>query len=273
MRTSQDLPDFEKPPVIEVVCGIQFKELRSLLAPHLGLLWEKFKAEYPGCQEVPPLAGTFERFDEGASSKADIQLSENPPLPRIWFIHTQGNGIVQVQRNRFLHNWKKIRIEDEYPRYGAVISMFRERLATFEDFVEENALGTIEPLQYEMTYMNHIPQGEGWDSMGELGTIFPDFTWRNEKDRFLPQTESISWRTSFALPKRTGRLHVTIRNVQRREDNLPLLLYELTVRGMPADTSRDAMWKWFDLAREWIVRGFEDLTGTDIQTKTWRKKQ
>jgi hypothetical protein len=29
---------------------------------------------------------------------------------------------------------------------------------------------------------------------------------------------------------------------------------------------------WFDLAREWIVRGFTDLTGTDIQKNEWGLK-
>lgn len=272
MPTSRNLPNFEKPPVAEVVCGIQFKELRSLLAPHLGLLWERFKPEYPKCQEAPPLAQTLERFNDQPSPSIDAGFTDKPPLPRVWFLQTQGNGLIQVQRNRFLHNWRKIHPDDEYPHYDTVIEMFCERLSTFTDFINETSLGTINPLQYELTYVNHILDGEGWNSFRELGKVLPDFDWRNDAKRFLPQSQDLNWRTSFDLPEREGRLHVAARSAKRREDNLPILLFELTVRGMPRDSSRDAMWKWFDLAHEWIVCGFADLTSDYMHTNIWRRK-
>jgi hypothetical protein len=58
------LPDYEKPPVIEVVCGILFEPIKGLTAPYIGVLWEKFKSEYPRCKEVAPLVPVIERFDE-----------------------------------------------------------------------------------------------------------------------------------------------------------------------------------------------------------------
>jgi hypothetical protein len=206
----QDLPDFEKPPVTEVVCGVQFKELRSLIIPHLGQLWEKFKAEYPRYQEVSPIV--------------------------------------------------------------PVIELFKRHLSSFEDFVEEAPLGSIEPVQYEMTYVNLIPQDEGWSSLKELRKVFPDFAWQN-KPRFLPEAEVINWRTSYVLPKQAGRLHTTIRNGTRADDNSPIVRFELTARGMPADTSKDAMWQWFALDHEWIVKGFEDLTGSTMHKNVWKKRK
>ena len=35
----------------------------------------------------------------------------------------------------------------------------KNRLSKFEEFLVENDLGNIEPLQYEMTYINHIHKG------------------------------------------------------------------------------------------------------------------
>ena len=262
-----DLPDYDRPPVVEVACGIHFSPLKSLLAPHLGLLWERFKPEYPICQEVAPLSPVIERFDQPAS--IDVELTDKPPLPRIWFIHERETGIVQVQRDRFLHNWKKIRPEDEYPRYPTVIKLFRDRLSRFETFLDDTNLGSIEPLQYELTYVNHILSGEGWNTISEVGQIFPDSAWRAGTDRFLSTPETISWRSSFVLPDQVGRLHVSIRNGNRKQDNRSVVVCELTARGMSNDTSRDAMWQWFDLAREWIVRGFADLAGAEIQSRRW----
>ncbi|MFQ5822102.1 MAG: TIGR04255 family protein [Candidatus Heimdallarchaeota archaeon] len=274
MRTAEDgLIHYGNPPVIEVVCGILFKPIRLLLAPHLGLLWEKFRSEYPKCREVPPLAPIIEEFeDRGGVPELRVQLTEKPPLPRIWFIHRNENGIIQVQRDRFLHNWRRVRPDDEYPRYYRVIEMFRKHLSSFESFLEENGLGRITPLQYEMTYVNHIPKGEGWETINEIGTVFPDFAFRRQPERFLPLPEAINWRTSFVLPERVGRLHVTIRRTVEKESSHPILLLELTVRGIGSEKSFDEMWSWFDLAHEWIVYGFADLTGKEVQRTVWKRK-
>jgi len=69
-----------------------------------------------------------------------------------------------------------------------------------------------------------------------------------------------------------GRLHVTIQNGMVRDTRQPLLILNLTVRGIGNDKSSEAMWPWFDLAREWIVRGFGDLTGEEVQKRIWKKK-
>lgn len=263
------LPEYKSPPVIEVVCGVLFKPLEGLLAPHLGVLWERFRADYPVLQEQPPLAPVFERFDD--SPPIQIEIKDRPPLPRTWFVHQEENGIIQVQRDRFLHNWKKVRPSDEYPRYRSVIKMFRERLASFASFLDEVGLGKIEPQQFEMTYVNHIPRGDALQSLNEVAKVFPDFGWRDNESRFLSHPEAYHWRTSFALPDNTGRLHTTIRSAVRREDGEPILLFELTARGIGQDASEDSMWTWFDVAHEWIVRGFTDLTGNVMHKDVWKR--
>ena len=265
----ESLPEFERPPVIEVVCGVLFKPLERMLAPHLGVLWERFKPKYPRCQEVAPLAPVIEQFDDPA--RVELSISDRPPLPRIWFVHESETGIIQVQRDRFLHNWKKVCPEDEYPRYTSVIDLFRKHLATFDSFVTEIGLGGIEPLQYELTYVNHIPQSDGFETLERVGKVLPDFGWRHAAGRFLPTPERLNWRTSFLLPNKAGRLHATIRNSVRRDDDKPILLLELTARGLGIDSSRAEMWKWFDLGHEWIVRAFADLTDADVQRNVWKR--
>ncbi len=264
-------PSYEDPPVTEVVCGILFKPLEALLAPHLGLLWEKFKAEYSSCREVAPLAPAIERFE--GQPEVKFMFADVPPLPRIWFVRSEDNAIIQVQRDRFLHNWKKVRPEDEYPRYHKVIQMFKDHLSRFQGFLQEYQLGAIEPLQYEMTYVNHISKSNAWTKIGEIGKVFPDFCFKENEQRFLPEPEGVNWRTTFVLPDKAGRLHVTIRNAISRDRNIPILLLELTVRGIGKDKSFEGMWAWFDLAREWIVRGFADLTSDEVQKNVWRRKE
>lgn len=269
MDDERPFPEYDLPPVTEVVCGTLFKALEGLQMPHIGLLWDRFRAEYPTCQEVAPLLPLVERFSEATDPEL-AGFSEVPP-PRIWFLHKDGTGIIQVQKDRFLHNWKQSKPSDEYPRYATVRDLFANRLEVFERFLSEFNIGPLTPLQYEMTYVNHIPLNAGWKTLSEMGDLFPDHEWRNATGRFLPTPEIVNFRQAFALPDRSGRLHVAIRNAVRRDDNQPILLFELTVRGFPSDASPQSMWNWFDLAREWIVRGFTDLTGEGVQKTVWRR--
>lgn len=271
-KSSKVLPDYEKPPVIEVVSGIMFEPFKGLAAPYLGILWQKFKSKYPQCREVAPLLPVVERFDEAVAG-GSLPFGEGFPTPRTWFETADGNGLIQVQRDRFLHNWKKEREDDQYPHYDYVINSFRECLTIFEDFLEENKLGAIEPVQYELTYINHIPQGDGWTALSNLRNVFPDFAWRAPDQRFLPVPENINWQTSFVLPEQSGRLHASIRLGKRRSDQRATFLFELTARGISEDRSRSAMWSWFDVAHEWIVRGFTDLTGEELHKTLWRRKR
>src|SRR6266545_3182497 len=124
------LPEYGRPPVNEVVCGVLFKSLDHFLTPYLGRLWDSFKGEYPTCEEAPPIIPIVETFGE-RRTQSKPEFAEIPPQPRVWFVHANRNGIIQVQRDRFLHNWRKIRPKDEYPRYRNVISMFQSHLSQF----------------------------------------------------------------------------------------------------------------------------------------------
>jgi uncharacterized protein (TIGR04255 family) len=272
-KISENLPKYENPPVIEVVCGILFRPIERMLAPHLGLLWEKYKRDHPSCQEVPPLAPVIERFEETPAQTVELELSNRPLLPRIWFVTSNGTGIIQIQTDRFLYNWRRVRGEDEYPHYHQVVEMFRDHLAKFELFLGEAEIGTIEPLQYEITYVNHIPRGSGWTNLNDIDKVFPDLAWRGDQERFLPAPEGINWRTAFVLANRTGRLHASVRHVVRPQDRRRIVLLELTARGMGDDMCGEGMWTWFDLAHEWIVRGFADLTGEEVQRNIWGLRQ
>jgi len=266
-----DLPEYENPPVIEVVCGVLFQPLGGLSGPYLGLLWERFREDYPMVQEMPILAPIVERFD--VSPPAEAQFSQVTAWPRTWFIQKDETGLIQVQRDRFLYNWRKISEKHPYPRYHNVIGKFREHFSQFCDFLAEHDLGAIQPLQYEMTYINHIPEGEGWNTLADIGEVFPDLRWRSNSVRVFPSPESILWRAAFVLPNQQGRLHASIVNAQWEKDgrNINILILELTARGIGRNPSQEEMYAWFDLARESIVRTFTDLTSEIIQHAIWRR--
>lgn len=254
---------FDRPPIIEVVCGLMFEPLKELLAPHLGLLWERFKPAYAMCKEAPPLAIQIETE---AGTVSEAEFLEVPPLPRIMFEEPQGNGVLQIQRDRFHHNWRRQSLEDVYPHFEEVFSLFQMRLDTFRAFLAEAGLGKMAIKQYEITYVNHIPRGDGWETTADIGNVFPDFSWRRDDKRSEPS--SINWRASFKLP--SGRLHTTIRNATRISDSKEIILFDLTARGIGEDRTDEDMEQWFRNSHDEIVKAFAEMTSPELQTATWR---
>ncbi len=265
------LPDYEVPPVIEVVCGLQFAPLEGFLATAFGLLWQRVKEDYPACEQQAPLAQIIERFGELATEEPRIELSSAPPLPRMFFVHQTPCWLLQVQSDRFLHNWRKQQETDVYPHFPEVFKRFWSAWERFRRFCRDDKVGTPQINQLEVTYINHIVQGEGWDGVATIGHVFPDVEWRTQRS-FLPTPESATWKLSFLMPGLSGRLHVSVRHALRRRDMKPVLLCELTARGVPRSLDDDAIREWFQQGREWIVRGFADLTHERIQKEFWKRK-
>jgi uncharacterized protein (TIGR04255 family) len=253
-----------------VACSVLFPSLEGLLSPHVGLLWQRFQPEYPFCDDVVPIPPRVEVF-KNQDVESQLKLSSIPPLPRAWFINQNGTRIIQIQRDRFVHNWRKTETDSEYPRYDRLIKDFQKHLAEFDDFLTEAELGQVQPIQYELTYVNQIPQGQAWLTLEDIGKIFPDVSWKAGSSRFLSHPQSISWVAVFDLPDELGRLHASVKLGVLNEK--PTLLFDLTVRGLGNYTSRDTLQNWFDEAHKWIVCAFADLTDKEMQTKTWKRRE
>lgn len=261
------LPNFEHPPVVEVVCGISFKTLEKFLIPWIGELWAEFRKDFPLCQEHPPLAQFKEH--SGAPGGIEIEIPRMPPAPRVWFHNLDESHLIQVQRDRFIHNWKKPNDQAQYPRYSKIQELFRDELARFKTFIVKNELGQVEPIQYELTYVNIFPIGEGWNDLSEIGKILPDCSWRGSGQRFLPTPESHTYQTRFSLPDNGGALHVNVQRATKLTNGQDVIRMDFSVRGFPGKHSEDTMHNWFEVAHRWIVLGFTDMTSSEIQSDQW----
>jgi uncharacterized protein (TIGR04255 family) len=256
------LPSYGQLPVDEVVCGFTFEPLRQFKIPHIGLLWQRFRQDYPTVQHAVPIA---------SDSSLLVDEATRIPLPRVWFISNGDNELIQLQLDRFYYNWR--RRGDEYPRYPSIIEKFERGKSDLEAFTSELALGTIKPLECELTYINHIPRGQGWENTDDLAKLFRDFTWQKKKHQFLPNPGTIAWQVRFELPEGKGWLNVKLNQATRKADGVPSYILELTAKGLGEEKSAKAIHSWFDMAHEWIVRGFTDLTETAVQESIWKREK
>jgi len=268
------LPDFKKSPVVEVALSIQFPPLKGVKNAHFMRLWtDVFRKDFPETEEQPPLNHVLERFGTPTPGNVRIQLEAGLPVPRYWFKNTDGTELVQVQRDRFIRNWRQLQTGKPYPRYEPLRKKFIKQFSKFTNFVEKEGMGKIEPDQCEVTYVNDLPDGEGWNSFGELGKVVT--VWQSDfSDDFLPTPENIQFTTSFIIPgegeKPVGRLHVAIEPRYQLPDITPLLRLSLTARGAPIGKGLDGVQKFMDLGREWVVKGFTSIT-TDPMHKIWER--
>jgi uncharacterized protein (TIGR04255 family) len=267
----QHLPDFGRPPLIEVALSVQFEPLSNFQPPHMGLLWSRFRDRFPQMEVHPPLPSIKEDFMRRKARKLtiEVELSGADADFRYWFLNEKSTELIQVQRDRFAHNWRKVDTEGEYPRFETIRDRFREELKEFECFISDEQLGTLQPDQCEITYVNHIAPNQTWASHADIGDVFS--FWRADHDEFLrgPEAEHLAMQYLLPNPDPVGRLHVTIDSAFSAEDESPVFVMNLVARGAPLEGDEGVI-RFLELGRDWIVRGFTSLT-SETMHRIWER--
>jgi hypothetical protein len=239
-----DLPDFGRPPVTEVVLGVQFGSLDRLTAPHLGMVWSEFRDQFPIIEEHPPLDPVFETFADDAPRtpmpRIQFELLTTPPPPRIFFINSARTQLLQVQRDRFIHNWRKIGEGDAYPRFEQMLATFEDGYRRFDAF--KHLLGTFT----ETVVLQDLGQPE------DPRLLF----------RYVIRDDD-------GVP--VGRLLVNALPA-RRLDGASIVQFTLIARGKPATPDLAGVSDFLTKGRRYIVRAFAQLTSDEMHM-AWERRQ
>ena len=266
------LPDFDDPPIVETALSVEFATLAKWRVPHFGLFWHEIHNDYDRFEVQSPLASQVEKFGIEAripqTLKAELLLE--PPV-RCWFISKSDTRLIQVQNDRFVHNWRKAGTAEGYPHYENIRPTFEREWTRFCAFLESNSIGRPDVRQCEITYVNHIEPGKAWNTLADLPNVLACWsgTWSGD---FLATPEVVAVNAAFVIPNNRGRLHISLQPAVRHADAKEILQLTLTARGKPAAADTASILNWFDLGREWIVRGFTDFTSTKMH-KLWKRKQ
>lgn len=258
MRKS--LPSFRKPPVIETVLGLEFTPLDAWLISHFGLFFGDNSPDFAKFEAKGELPPSIESFTEQTTKLVpQVQLVEAPDI-RGWYLSEDDREIIQIQKDRFIFNWRKGESELPYPRYDEYLKpRFIERYSAFTSFLSKHHIEAPKVQQCEVTYVNHIPKGEGWQSPDDWRRVFTVFGQSSER-KFLPKSEGGNFTMTYLLPEQRGRLRVTVANVVRLKDGIEVLQFNVSARVKPKGSDIDEIIRSFDMGREWVVQGFADLT-------------
>lgn len=263
-------PEYERPPVVETILGVQFDAMPGLTNAHLGAFWASLDStEWISVMDLPPLQSQFERFSESARWVKGLQIQVSQvPQSRLQIKNKTADRMIQVQNGRLHVNWLGDAGGD-YPRYAKVKEDFVIALEKFLKFVESARLGEFQPDQWEVTYINHIPRGTVWYSPADWGFFKPLGAVPTIES--LIEAESFTGEWHFVIPPEAGRLHVgwqhALKNNSDQTEN-EIVQLTLTARGpMPsgADPKRNLI-EGLDIGHDTIVRTFARLMSTEANT-------
>jgi uncharacterized protein (TIGR04255 family) len=263
MSRPEDLPNFRKPPIVETVFSLQFEPVRGMTCSRIGVLWALFRDQFPSTEEHPPLRPVLETFNLAVPSQIEVSIEERPLVPRVWFVDETKAELIQIQTDRFIHNWRRVKDMEPYPRYETIRDKFHDEVAKLEEFLRNEELSPLAINQCELTYVNHIETAGIWDRHGQLEKVISLWSGAGATS-ILPAPEDAGLRIRFVIQdennKPAGRLHVLVQPVWRNADGMPILSLILTARGAPLGPGTVGAFAFLDLARRWIVKGFADLT-------------
>jgi uncharacterized protein (TIGR04255 family) len=270
------LPDYENPPVIETVLGVQFNQLANFSNAHLGAFWKALDAiDWPTVVDAPPLPIQYEAFDDAALwTRAGIRISQDAAC-RLKVTNAASDRMIQIQNSRLHLNWLG-KGGGPYPRYTSTLREFKAILTRFSRFLSDEAIGEFHPNQWEITYVNEIPKDSIWTTpadwkffkpLGGLPTI-----------EGVIEGESFDGRWHFVLPEKRGRLHAEWQfgkdfSEGKESGGQVSVRLTLTARGPIGESDQwaDSVFAGLDLGHATIVRTFKELM-TDEANLFWGLK-
>jgi uncharacterized protein (TIGR04255 family) len=254
------LPDFDNPPVIEKVLGVQFQPIAGISYGHYGWFWKtSLDDTWIKAQDAPFVIDQFEKFgDPLAWGVPEPKISFGAGQDRVMLINRDDDRIIQLQSTRFLYNWKKQKADNR--SFFEIYLEFQGHFQSFADFLKAAGLELVSQNQWELTYVNHVPKGELWESPSDWPGVFPGLFGFIPSPSANVALESMSGSWRFEIPPKRGRIHITFQHAKTL-DHDEVLVLSLTARG-PLTPEADG-WNLSDsmeIGHEALVRTFVDVS-------------
>lgn len=280
MTARLPLVTYDRPPLIEVVIGVQFGRLARLDAARLGLLWQRFRSGFPNTEQKPALDPVIEQLGlRGQVGETRFEVLTEL-RQRLWFLNEAADELVQVQDDRFIRNWRRgpERVQP-YPRFEELLPRFVADFDEFQAFLADEHIGKVDANQCEVTYVNLILPNEHWSSHGDLAKVFRGWP-LDYGQRIEWPIEAIQLKVAHLLNDQkgefVGRLHVSIEPafaVQAGSPSTQVPAFKLTLiaRGRPLGEGSAGMNAFFELGHRAVVTSFDKMVTPEMQM-IWGRK-
>lgn len=260
---------FKNPPLKEVAISFQFEPIKGFHIGYLGLAWNEFKNRYPKVETADELPHEIEKFGIISRKQKGFQFLEGVPPPRAMFISEDNQYLIQLQKDRFIFNWRKLFDESlSYPRYPAIKKMVLDELEIFTNLLTANNLEAPNFNQVEVTYVNHIDADNR-----SIEHVFKDVI---DQSRF----SSSLMLESFAInlkhlirrnDENLGRMYTAIEKANRITDGKDIYVLRFVGRVHPKEPNLAGIVGAIDIVREEINNCFSGIT-TKAMHEEWNRE-
>lgn len=263
---------FEAPPVNEVALAVQLNRPVVDLEV-LGGFAGEVKGSFPH-QETQPAPPRMDEPDRLTMPQVQLAFGAQN---RTWFVSEDGHQLIQLQSDRLVVNWRRLAGDQPYPRYVALRQLLKDQLESLADLLDSTGKGSVAADFCEATYINEVvvPGTGSGDRHPPLDSVIAGIQPGN--GAFLREPKDAQLQVRWRIPPNQlpggcaiGRLYTAISPAFRPDTQLPLYAMNMTARiGCPGGIDFPAALDALDVAHDWIVRGFADLT-TDAMHSEWR---
>jgi uncharacterized protein (TIGR04255 family) len=251
--------DYENPPVAETALGLSFPPIKGWNIFHLGLFWARLRDRYQAVEARLP-AGSVQVDDLDLKLGPDAHLESL--LLRAWYVDTSKSQLLQIQSNAFIRNWRAIETEQKYIHYSDLRPLFQEDWRAYREFLAGENLPDPHVFQCEVTYINHLVKGREWNSLEEIGSLFPQAK--------IDVKGALLTALSFMAIVDDQQLRMDA-SPGLRSDGTPIIQLALNVTGKPESTSEADILRRLDACHKLLVETFADITADRLQQQVWRR--
>ncbi len=254
------MPNFERPPLEEVVLGVQFETIPNYKSIFAHEIRNLFKSSHPIVSEQAMLPPNFESFGgRNPQPSFQVQFGSPPVGSRQWFATEEGNDLIQFQSDRFIANWRKLPRPQDYPRFEGISKKFEENLRSLDNYVIEKFGTPLSINQSEVAYINIIPVNDFSDAINWFKL------WDNGKISLENLNINFDEVVKNAAEKPFARLKHHIQSVYSADGNQRAFRLSLTFIGKPDSTDLDSAMAFIRDGRERIVTRFGMITTEKAQ--------
>lgn len=270
MTTSQgDLAAYAKPPIEEVVLGVQFPPIPRFSDAHAGLYWQRVRASYPRAESQPRLEGPIESPGPPQPMRFELPLGIQPQN-RTWLIGDTDEYLIQIQNTRFIFNWRQ-RQKSQYPRFEALRSQFATYFEAFLALLRDEGLDEPEVQQVEVSYINWIaglPAQAFFVPASVTGIVIP-------AGKVLPEDQTLGFRyllgeTDTSIKRLYVQCQPAFRQETPAERGYQLSLVYKAAR--PSGFGSDELALLLEEGRAIAGSAFTELTTPEAH-RVWEKHQ
>ena len=234
----------------------------------MGFFWSKIKDQFPEVEDREPLAPHLENLENKASSPLfHLEMMSSPMPNRAWFAASDHSELLQLQRDRFVHNWRYQK--DSYPHFEPLLERFTEGFSMLSMTLQELSLPQPRLVHAEVTYVNLIETPALDDFLTVVNS--PNLSAGGVK------SHGASGQLALRFPVESdgrviGSLYVECSPTRLSDPEVEGFQMMLTFRAPLPESNISTLHDLLLLGRSAIVHSFTGLTETKYHEK-WRRIQ